>query len=123
MTELIALLSTGKGTWSNVSRIIQDGGFSKVFIITNDFGSQNFTKRDNMEIIVVNFDKPLKELSNDMVSALKGKVSGIETGINFISGAGKEHMALLAAVMKLGLNFRLIILTEQGKIDEVNPYC
>ena len=123
MTELIALLSTGKGTWSNVSKIIQDGGFSRVFIITNDFGSQNFTKRDNMEIIVVNFDKPLKELSIDMVSALKDKVSGIETGINFISGAGKEHMALLAAVMKLGLNFRLIILTEQGKIDEVNPYC
>lgn len=123
MTELIAILSTGKGTWSNVSKIIQDGGFSKVFIITNDFGSQNFTKRDNMEIIVVNFDKPLKELSNDMVAALKDKVSGIETGINFISGAGKEHMALLAAVMKLGLNFRLIILTEQGKIDEVNPYC
>lgn len=123
MTELIAILSTGKGTWANVSKIINDGGFSKTFIITNDFGAQNFTKRDNMDIIALNFEKPIKDLSADMVNALKDKVSGTEAGINFISGAGKEHMALMAAVMKLGLNFRLIILTEQGKIDEVNPYC
>jgi len=35
-------------------------------------------------------------------------------GVNFISGAGKEHMALVSALMKLGVGFRLMASTMDG---------
>jgi len=42
MTELVACLSTGKGTWGHVSRLIADGTWEKIILITNDFGKENF---------------------------------------------------------------------------------
>ena len=37
-----------------------------------------------------------------------------EVGLNFISGTGKEHMALLSAVLKLGIGIRFFALTKDG---------
>ena len=36
MTDLIACLSSGKGTWGHVNRLISDGEWGKIFLITND---------------------------------------------------------------------------------------
>ena len=38
----------------------------------------------------------------------------METAVNLISGDGKEHMALLSALLKLGVGIRLIALTKEG---------
>ena len=40
MTELIAFLSTGKGTWANVSGLIKGESWDKVYLLTNDFGKE-----------------------------------------------------------------------------------
>ena len=48
---------------------------------------------------------------------LKNKVSG-EVAVNFISGAGKEHMSLISALIKLGVGFRLVV-SDEGKIEEI----
>ena len=37
-----------------------------------------------------------------------------EAAVNLISGNGKEHMAVISALMKLGLGIRLIALTPNG---------
>ena len=47
MPELIACLSTGKGTWGHVSRLIDDGKFDKVYLITNEFGQENCANHEN----------------------------------------------------------------------------
>ena len=47
-------------------------------------------------------------------NALKGRISGLEIALNLYSGEGKEHMAILAALIQLGIGFRLVIATEQG---------
>ena len=50
MTTLIACLSTGKGTWGHVNRLIEDGKYEKVFLITNDYGKENFNKNDKTDL-------------------------------------------------------------------------
>ena len=45
---------------------------------------------------------------------LKEKISGIEVGLNIVSGSGKEHMALISALLKLGIGIRLVALTSNG---------
>lgn len=114
MSELIVCLSTGKGTWGHVSRLIQDGNWEKVFLVTNAFGKENFTLDKNSEFIVIDPNKDLAELREDIYNQLKEKVKDSEVGLNLVSGTGKEHMALVSAVLKLGIGIRLVALTNDG---------
>lgn len=118
MTELIACLSTGKGTWGHVSRLIQDEKWDKVFLITNEYGKENFNKDDKTELITVQERQGLKELRDEIISHLKSKIKGTEVAVNFVSGTGREHMALISALLKLGKSIRLIALTKEG-VEEI----
>src|SRR3989344_5105875 len=113
MTDLIACLSSGKGTWGHVNRLIEDGNWEKVFLITNEFGKENFSNTKNSEMIVIDERKGLEDLRDDIYNILKEKIKN-EVAINFISGTGKEHMAMLAAILKLGVGLRFVALTKDG---------
>ena len=110
MPTLIACLSTGKGTWSEVTKIMQAQPWSAVYLITNQFGQDNFTgKQEGVHLIVLNIDyDPVESLVEQIKKQLKGKITDFEVALNIVSGSGKEHMALLEAVLELGLNFRLV---------------
>ncbi len=119
MPTLIACLSTGKGTWNEVNRLIQVGSWNKVFLITNPFGAENFrNKLENTELIVVDADnKSVVELVDDIKKNLDGKIADFEVALNFVSGSGKEHMAILEVVLELGLNFRIVAVNSRGEMD------
>ena len=114
MTELIACLSTGTGTWGHVNRLIQEDKWDKLILITNDYGKENFNKNEKTEFLVVNPNQGIKELKDDIYNKLKEKIKNTEVIINFISGSGKEHMALISALLKLGLGIRLAAITKDG---------
>lgn len=118
MTELVACLSTGKGTWGHVSHLIKNEKWDRVFLITNEYGKQNFTADDRTELLEVNMDIGLKELKEQIREQLKPRIKGTEVAVNVISGAGKEHMALIAALLQIGVGIRLIAVTKNG-IEEV----
>jgi len=117
MTCLIACLSTGKGTWGHISRLIQDGKWDKVFLITNEFGKENFNNASNAEFIIINQNQPIKELIENIQNSLKDRLEG-DVALNIISGTGKEHMSILSALLKLGIGIRLVSLTQEG-IEEI----
>jgi hypothetical protein len=113
MTELIAFLSTGKGTWANVSGLIKGESWDKVYLLTNDFGKEKFTAEENTELIVINSNANPEELRDEITGILKEKVKD-EIAVNFISGSGKEHMALISALMKSGVGFRFVVQADEG---------
>ncbi|MEM4336790.1 MAG: hypothetical protein QXG86_02180 [Candidatus Woesearchaeota archaeon] len=114
MTELITLVSTGKGSWGHVSRLINEGTWENIVILTNDFGKEKFTNGKNAQMVVIDSKKPIMELVEDIKNLLKDKIKGTEVAVNFVSGDGKEHMALISALLKLGLAIRLVALTQEG---------
>jgi len=114
MTELVVCLSTGKGTWQHVFRLIKEQDWEKVFVITSEFFKDKIENIDKIETIVVDPDRFLTELTEEIRNKLNGKIKGTEVAINFISGSGKEHMAILSALLKLGLGVRLVALTKDG---------
>lgn len=118
MPTLLACLSTGKGTWSEVSRLIQAQPWTNIFLITNQFGKENFTgKPENVQLLVLNLDTDCSSLTQEIKKQLKDKISDFEVALNLVSGSGKEHMALLEAVLELGLNFRLVtIINNQFEV-------
>ena len=114
MTTFIAMLSSGKGTWGHVNRVMQEVDFENIILVTNDFGKENFKPEKDVEFVVVEQRQPIPDMTQQIIEGLKGKVKGNEVALNMVSGTGKEHMALLSAIMQSGLGFRMIALTKDG---------
>ncbi len=118
MACFVANLSIGKGSWSELIKIIELETWDKIILITNDFGKEKFSCKKTVELILINDAEPLQVIVNKIISELKDKLTGTEVGLSLISGTGKEHNALLAALMKLGFGFRLVTY-ENNKVVEV----
>lgn len=114
--ELVALLSTGKGTWAQVSGLLKYGEWDNVIILGNDF-AQKFTSDKKFEFIKVDLDKRIKELREEFMERLRGKLKGTEVALSIASGEGKEHMALISALINLPVGIRFAALTKEGVID------
>ncbi|MFH2019870.1 MAG: hypothetical protein ABIJ34_00500 [archaeon] len=114
MATLVALLSTGKGTWAEVAKIIRAHDWEKVYLITNEFGAGTFTKLENTEFIVINPDSSVEEIIDSIKKGLTQKIMDTEVALNMSSGTGKEHMATLSALLKLGLGIRLITIANDA---------
>lgn len=118
MTDLIACVSSGKGTWGHVQRLINEQDWGKIVLITDEFGKENFKAEKKAEYILIDPNQFLPDLIEDIHKKLENRLTGTEVAINFISGSGKEHMAILSAILKLGMGIRLVALTKEG-IKEV----
>jgi len=117
MASLVACLGSGKGTWIPVLKLAEDARWEKVFLIVPQFFKDSLNiKKENIQVIIIDDNKGIKELSADMKTALDGKLLG-DVGINFFSGSGKEHMALISALLKLGVGIRFVALTQDGIVE------
>jgi hypothetical protein len=114
--ELIALLSTGKGTWAQVSGLLKYGEWDNVIILGDEF-AQKFTSEKKFEFIKVDLNKKLMDLRDEFKEKLKGKIKGTEAALSIASGEGKEHMALISALINLPVGIRFAALTKEGVID------
>ncbi|MBI4153225.1 hypothetical protein HY497_01765 [Candidatus Woesearchaeota archaeon] len=112
MTEIIAVLGSGKGTWAEVAALIKSKPWERVFLVTDDFGKEKFTA--DAEFIVIDARRSILELRDEIHQKLSGKIKGLEIALNMSSGSGKEHMALVGALMRLGVGFRIVTAGEAG---------
>ena len=114
--ELVALLSSGKGTWAQVSGLMNYGEWDKIILLGSDF-AKDFKHGKNFEFIKIDLSKKIKELREEFLQKLKGKISGTEVALTIASGDGKEHMALISALINLPVGIRFAALTKEGVID------
>ena len=114
--ELVALLSIGKGTWNQISGLINHGEWEKVIILGDEF-AKKFSSEKKFEFIKIDLDKKIKDLKEEFLKKLKGKLNGTEVALSIASGDGKEHMALISALLSLPVGIRFAALTMEGVID------
>ena len=108
MNILVALISSGKGTWNQVSQLIKANNWNHVYLVCNDFGYSNFNV-DLNKVTKLRFDESnLEESFNKLAKFFKSNIDEFEIALNLYSGSGIEHMALLSAVLKSGLGVRFI---------------
>jgi hypothetical protein len=108
-------LSTGKGTWTEVKKLIDCSDWDKVILITNDFGKEKFI-HSKAEFVVMNWNVSLDEQIMVIKDSLKG-IMDTEVALNLTSGTGEEHMTIISAVIKSGLGFRLVTVKENNLIE------
>lgn len=113
--ELVALLSSGKGTWAQVSGLMKYGEWDNILLIGGDF-AKDFTSDKKFEFIKADLNKKLAELKKEILEKLKGKINDTEVGLSIASGDGKEHMALISALLSLPVGIRFVALTKEGII-------
>lgn len=111
--ELICLLSKGEGTWGQVSGLMKYGEWDKIILVGDEF-AKGFTHEKPFEFVKVDFSQRLADLRDDLKKKLQGKFEEMEAAVSIASGDGKEHMALLSAILGLPMGIRLVALTKQG---------
>ena len=112
--ELIALLGSGKGTWGQVAGVINHGDWENIILIGDDFAKQ-FTIKKDFEFISIK-GKSILDLKEEILGKLKGKVKGIEVALSIASGDGKQHMALMSALISLPVGIKFTALTKDGLV-------
>ncbi len=113
--ELIALLGKGEGTWGQVTGVINHGDWDKIILFGDDF-SKKFTSKKDFEFIEIDGNLSITELKDEISKKLKGKIKGTEVALSIASGEGKQHMALISALLSLPAGIRFSVLTKDGLV-------
>lgn len=113
MTSLVVCLGEGKGTWGQVSSLLNSHNWDNIFIVANSFFQEKFSHEKKFEFVIVDSRKSIDELKKDIINSLKDKLSG-DVAINIISGSGQEHMAIFSALLNLGVGIRLVVSAKEG---------
>ncbi len=121
MTQLVALLSSGKGTWGQVSGLIKRGEWEKITIVGGDFAKNFIVQGIPFDFVEVDLDKPLAMLKKELLEKLKPKIDldsgfGAEVALSIASGNGKQHMALISALLSVPVGVRFTALTKDGVV-------
>lgn len=119
MGILIACLTTGKGTWSQVKEIINREEWKKIYIITNTFGKEKFKTTKKVTFITINLNETPDIIRDKIIAELhelKNEIGFNDVAINISSGAGLEHSAIISAIMKLGVGIRIVELKNNQLI-------
>jgi len=106
MVTLVALLSSGKGTWGQVNSLIKLAKWDKIYLICNDFAYENFELKDPTESF-----QTFSEI-------FKKEIKDFEVALNITSGVGLEHMTIISAILKAGLGVRFVY----ADFDEVKEF-
>jgi len=112
--ELVAFLGAGKGTWGQVAGVINHGEWENIFLIGDSFAKQ-FTIKKDFELIEIKSSSIL-DLKEDIINKLRGKIKGTEVALSIASGDGKQHTALISALLSLPVGIRFTVLTKDGLV-------
>jgi len=114
--ELIALLSSGKGTWGQVSGLIKYSEWDNIILLGDHFAKDFKVEGKKFEFIKIDTKKTLVNLKDEISKKLKGKINGTEVALSVASGNGKEHMALISALLSDPVGVRFVALTKTGLV-------
>ena len=127
MTTLVASLGSGKGTWISLLKLIESTDWERIILIANPFFANKFLeknylnpdKKDKTTVIILDSEKMNYNAAiNKLAKDLSDKIVGVEVALNLLSGTGKEHMIILASLLKLGFGIRLVDF-EDNKMKEL----
>ncbi|MFP4112666.1 MAG: hypothetical protein ACLFPQ_05820 [Candidatus Woesearchaeota archaeon] len=108
MTDLIACVSIGKGTWNEVYSLIDSGEFENIYLVVNSIVRDRFSTNKAVKMIIIDPNSDINLIIDEINSSLQGRINDLEVALNLASGTGKEHMAILSAALKLGIGIRLV---------------
>ena len=112
--ELVAFLGEGEGTWGQVIGVVNHGDWENIILVGTE-SARKFTTEKDFELIEIK-SSGLVDMKEEIHKKLQGKIRGTEVALSIASGNGKEHMALISALLSLPAGIRFTALTKDGII-------
>jgi hypothetical protein len=119
MAQLVALLSKGEGTWGQVAGLIKHGKWEKIVLVGSSFAKNFDVPGAEYEMVEVDLSKSLALLKKEIAEKLKPHLNSdfsSEVALSIASGDGKEHMAIISALLSIPVGVRFTALTKEGII-------
>jgi hypothetical protein len=108
---LVCVLGSGKGSWGHIIRLITNGEWKDIYLISNEWGKEKFAPTKEVSWIMINNNMGFELMYNTIKESVP---DGKKISLNTISGDGKIHMATIRVVREKDPNFKLAILTKEG---------
>lgn len=112
--DLICLVFEPEDTWSHIRKLIERGEWKGIVIVTDRTCAKRFSAQKGFQTVVIDPEIAAVDIIKHLTPALRPYLTDFEAGLNMVSGTGKEHMCVLAALLKLGVGVRLVALTKEG---------
>ena len=117
--DFVAFLGKDKENWGQVVALLKRMEYGRAFIVKAK-GTDNFPGDEKTEVIEINSDKPLLDLKRDIMDKLKDHLrDDFDVSLSLASGNGKEHMALISALLSVPVGIRLVVYTKEG-VEVIN---
>ena len=117
--EFVAFVGKDKERWGQIKALINHIDCNRAFIV-KDKETAGFELSSNTSCIDVDCSKPLVELKSEIMDKLKvGLSKDLEVCLSIASGTGKEHMALISALLSIPVGIRLVVFTKEG-LQQIN---
>ena|SRR3989338_5682718 len=116
--ELVAFLGNDKETWGQITGLINHGQWDKIILIKSKT-AENYSSPKESELVSIDTSKPLLDIKEELITKLKSKFSGFDVHVSIASGTGKEHMALISALLSIPVGIRLVVFTKNG-VESIN---
>ena len=117
LMEFIAFIGEDKENWGQITAIMNRIETEKIILIKNNNVSDFPDLSDNEKIETMKADSslPLIQLKQYLVEKLKPLLSGeFDVALSIASGTGKEHMALVSALLTIPVGIRLVVYTKRA---------
>ncbi|MBS3091515.1 hypothetical protein J4217_03660 [Candidatus Pacearchaeota archaeon] len=110
--ELVAFLGNDKENWGQVKALCGRMQWNNIVLVKNK--NANDFEIENAEVVEIDSNKSLIGIKNDLINKLKTRLKDFEVALSIASGNGKEHMALVSALLTLPVGVRLVVFTKEG---------
>jgi hypothetical protein len=112
--ELVAYVGTDKENWGQITALINRFECEKVILVASK-EADDFPINDKCEVIKIDSSKQLFAMKDELLEKLRKRISGdFEVAVSLASGNGKEHMALISALLSVPVGIKLVIYTKDG---------
>ncbi len=111
--EFVAYVGTDKENWGQITALMNRLEGESVLVMSKQ--ASGFPLNERCKVVTVDPTKPLVELKEDILNKLRPIVKGdFEVMVSLASGTGKEHMALIAALLNAPVGVKLVVYTKEG---------
>ncbi|MBI5804243.1 hypothetical protein HY450_03300 [Candidatus Pacearchaeota archaeon] len=112
--ELVTLLGKDADNIGQINALINRMDCDKIIILKNP--STNFSHpNQKCKTINLNSDLDLFSLKKEIQAKISSELSGdFEVALSIASGSGKEHMALISALLSIPVGIKIVAYTKNG---------
>lgn len=111
---LVILIGKEKSGFGQVTALLNRFETDQI-ILVKDISVTDFPSKEKSQILEVNFDSDLVSLKEEMKSKLQKVLNKeFEVALSIASGTGKEHMAIISALLSIPVGVKIVAYTKNG---------